>query len=137
MSTGAGWSLVSTRMGETTIAFHEVPRIEREQIILPLGVLERVEAQSLVFARHVERLARGGRHVRRGLLLHGPPGTGKTLTAKYLIGQMPDRTAVVLTGGGLGLIEQSVAFARMLEPSIVLLEDVDLVAEERTRQSTC
>ena len=130
-------SLASTRMGETTIAFHDVPRIEREQIILPAGVLERVETQSLVFARHVEQLRASRRHVRRGLLLHGPPGTGKTLTAKYLIGQMPDRTAVVLTGGGLGMIEQSVAFARMLEPSVVLLEDVDLVAEERTRQNTC
>jgi hypothetical protein len=134
---GRAISLVPTRMGEITIAFHDIPKIEREQIILPAGVLERVEAQSLVFARHVERLRASRRHVRRGLLLHGPPGTGKTLTAKYLIGQMPGRTAVILTGGGLGTIEQSVSFARMLEPSTVLLEDVDLVAEERTRQGVC
>src|SRR5262249_51569849 len=32
------------------------------------------------------------------------------------------------------MIEESVAFARMLQPSLVVLEDVDLVAEERTRQ---
>jgi len=40
----------------------------------------------------------------------------------------------LLTGRGLGLIEQSCALARILQPSIVILEDVDLVAEERTRR---
>jgi ATP-dependent 26S proteasome regulatory subunit len=56
------------------------------------------------------------------------------MTAMYVVGQLADRTVILLTGGGLGMIEQSVAFARMLEPSLVMLEDVDLVAEERTRQ---
>jgi ATP-dependent 26S proteasome regulatory subunit len=56
------------------------------------------------------------------------------MTAMYIVGQLPGRTVILLTGGGLGMIEQSVVFARMLEPSLVLLEDVDLVAEERTRQ---
>jgi len=97
-------------------------------------VLERVESHTIRFARHVERLRAARRHLRRGLLLHGPPGTGKTMTAMYVVGQLADRTVILLTGGGLGMIEQSVAFARMLEPSLVVLEDVDLVAEERTRQ---
>src|SRR5262249_36851239 len=40
-----------------------------------------------------------------------------------------------LTGRGIGLLEPSCRLARMLAPSIVILEDVDLIAEERTRQS--
>src|SRR5262245_58312793 len=40
---------------------------------------------------------------------------------------------LLLTGRGQGMIEQSCALARALQPSIVILEDVDLVAEERTR----
>jgi ATP-dependent 26S proteasome regulatory subunit len=56
------------------------------------------------------------------------------MTAMYVVGQLPGRTVILLTGGGLGMVGQSVAFARMLAPSMVVLEDVDLVAEERTRQ---
>jgi AAA+ superfamily predicted ATPase len=127
-------SLERSQHHETTIKFHRLPKVERDEIILPGGVLERVEAHSIVFARHIERLRASRRHLRRGLLLHVPPGTGKTMTATYVIGQLPGRTAVLLTGAALSMIEQSVALARMLEPSMVVLEDVDLIAEERTRQ---
>lgn len=42
-----------------------------------------------------------------------------------------------MTGRGMGLIEQSCTMARLLQPSIVVLEDVDLIAEERTREGAC
>ncbi len=45
---------------------------------------------------------------------------------------MPGRTTILLTGRGLGLIEQALAIARDLEPATVVFEDVDLVAGERT-----
>src|SRR5262249_45606383 len=70
---------------------------------------------------------------KRGILLHGPPGTGKTLTAMYLASQMPDRTILLLTGPALGAVESSCGMARALQPSMVVLEDVDLVAEARAR----
>jgi len=52
----------------------------------------------------------------------------------YLAGRMPERTTILMTGGGLGLVEQSCAMARALQPATLILEDVDLVAEERTVQ---
>jgi ATP-dependent 26S proteasome regulatory subunit len=76
-------------------------------------------------------LRAGGQHVKRGLLLHGPPGTGKTLTVRYVAGRSGDHTVVVLTGGGLGMIRPACSLARMLQPSIVVLEDVDLIAQHR------
>jgi ATP-dependent 26S proteasome regulatory subunit len=54
----------------------------------------------------------------------------------YLARQMPDRTVLVLTGQTLGLIEVSCSMARLLQPATLILEDVDLVAEERSRQSS-
>jgi ATP-dependent 26S proteasome regulatory subunit len=74
--------------------------------------------------------------MRRGLLMHGPPGVGKTLTAMYLATQMPDRTVVLLTGSGLGAVSSSVDLATALAPAIVILEDVDLVAMERSMEPT-
>jgi len=115
------------------VRFHKLPEISQQQIILPEGLLTRIERQTVRFAKHSKKLLAAGRHLKRGILLHGPPGTGKTLTAMYLASQLRDRTTLLLTGRGLGLIEQSCAMARALQPSMVILEDVDLVAEERTR----
>jgi hypothetical protein len=116
------------------VNFHRLPPIARDQIILPAGLLERIERQSVGFAKHAERLRAAGRHLKRGMLLHGSPGTGKTLTAMYLAGRMPDRTVLLITGRSMGLLEQACAMARVLQPATIVLEDVDLIAEERTRQ---
>lgn len=115
-----------------SVQFHHLPKVQRDAVILPDGTLERLERQALGVTREAERLVRAGRHLKRGVLLHGPPGTGKTLSVTYLLSAMPGRTAVLLTGRGLGLIPQAVAIARDLAPATVVFEDVDLVAGERT-----
>jgi ATP-dependent 26S proteasome regulatory subunit len=124
-------------MHSLQIHFHHLPAVARENIVLPEGLLERIERQTLHFGKHAEKLLAAGRHLKRGLLFHGAPGTGKTFTAMYLAGKISNRTVLLLTGRGLGLIEQSCALARTLQPSIVILEDVDLVAEERTHRPGC
>jgi cell division protease FtsH len=126
-------SLSADQFQGLQVTFHRLPDIRREQIILPEGLLDRIERQTVQFAKFTDKLLAAGRHLKRGILLHGPPGTGKTLTAMYLASHMRDRTVLLLTGRGLGLIEQSCAMARALQPAMIILEDVDLVAEERTR----
>ena len=118
-------------MGVGPIVFHARPNVGREAIVMPDGLLDRVERQVFGIAEQRERLRAGGQHVKRGLLLHGPPGTGKTLTVRYIAGRTADHTVVVLTGGGLGMIRPACSLARMLQPSIVVLEDVDLIAQHR------
>ncbi|CAA9467283.1 MAG: Cell division protein FtsH [uncultured Rubrobacteraceae bacterium] len=117
--------------GGAMVEFLAIPEIERDAVVLPEGVLERVERHTAGFAAHAGKLLAAGRHLKRGLLLHGPPGTGKTLTAMYLVGRMPGRTTLVLSGGSYGLVSPTCELARNLQPSMVILEDVDLVAEER------
>jgi hypothetical protein len=115
-----------------SVEFPRVDPVGRDAIVLPEGVLDVIELHTIEFARQSETLRRGGRHLRRGLLLHGPPGTGKTLSASYLISRLEGRTVIVLTGAALGLVSEACTMARELEPSMVLLEDIDLVAQERT-----
>ena len=100
-------------------------------MILPDGVLDAIERQVLGVARHAGRLRASGQHLKRGVLLHGAPGTGKTHTVRYLLGQMDGVTAVVLSGGALGRIREACSVARALQPSVVVVEDVDLIGEER------
>lgn len=115
------------------VELRSLPEVRRDGIILPEGLLERIERHSIAFSRHSERLLAAGRHLKRGVLLHGPPGTGKTLTAMYLATRMDGRTTLLVTGTGQGLIERCCTMARALQPSLVVIEDIDLIAEERTR----
>ena len=127
--------VISLHGGEeqsVSVQFHQLPPVSRDAVVLPDGTLNRLERHAIGVAEHAERLKAAGRQLKRGILLHGPPGTGKTLSVNYLLGAMPGRTTVLLTGRGLSLIEDAVAIARELTPATVVLEDVDLVAAERT-----
>lgn len=113
------------------LRFHRLPDVSRESIILPDAVLSRIERQTIGFSDVASDLAKSGRHLKRGVLLHGPPGTGKTLTAMYLAARMKGRTVVLATGRGHGALEYTCSIARSLQPATVVLEDVDLFATDR------
>lgn len=116
---------------QTIMSFHRLPNVQRGDVILPEGVLDRIDRHAITFSEQAERLIAAGRPVKRGMLLYGPPGTGKTLTIMYLAGRMKGRTVLLTTGRGLGMISAVAAMARILAPSTVVVEDVDLIAQER------
>ena len=64
-------------------------------------------------------------------MLFGPPGTGKTHTTRYLVQQLTGSTVLMLSGQSLHAVGPITTMARDLQPSVVVLEDVDLVAEDR------
>jgi hypothetical protein len=119
-------------MGNVVLTFAEVPTTEREHVVLPEVVLGRVERHALEVSTHREALMAAGQHLKRGLLLFGPPGTGKTHTTRYLIGRMDGYTRMMLTGRALHVIGATADLARDLQPAVIVLEDVDLVAEDRS-----
>ena len=50
---------------------------------------------------------------------------------RYLTGRLTDTTIILLTGRSIRFIDAAAALARRLQPSMVVLEDVDLVATDR------
>jgi len=114
------------------VRFVRRPALGADDLVLPPGVLERIERHVLGPTRHRAALQAAGRHLARGLLLWGPPGTGKTLTVRYLTARLTEATVIILAGPALGLAGAFGGLARRLAPAVVVLEDVDLVAEERS-----
>ncbi|WP_147331999.1 AAA family ATPase [Geodermatophilus marinus] len=121
-----------TPMGGVELTFLEPPGTVREDVVLPEPVLDRIERHALGVAEHRDALAAAGQHLKRGLLLYGPPGTGKTHTVRYLLGRMSGYTRLLLTGRSLGAVGSMAELARDLQPAVVVLEDVDLVAADRS-----
>ena len=125
-------TIEADRRGNRHVVFLERPSMEESELVLPDGVLERIERHVVGPSRHREALLARDRHLGRGLLLWGPPGTGKTLTVRFLTSRVLDATVIILSGSSLGMVGAFGNLARRLAPSLVVLEDVDLVAQERT-----
>lgn len=116
---------------QAPIRFQHRPSLAREALVLPQGTLDMIERHVVGITNQREKLLAAGQHLKRGVLLHGPPGTGKTHTVRYLLGRLEGVTVVVLSGQALGAIGSACSIARTLQPSVVVVEDVDLIAEHR------
>lgn len=121
----------SEHHGNELVSFLPRPAVGAADVVLPDGVLESVETHIAGIADWAAELRHASQHLKRGLLLHGPPGTGKTHTVRYLTGRLTGSTVILLTGTSIRFIESAAALARRLQPSIVVLEDVDLVGMDR------
>jgi ATPase family associated with various cellular activities (AAA) len=63
--------------------------------------------------------------------LRGAAGTGKTHTIHYLACQLPDHTTLLVTAEQVGLLDHYFQLARFLQPAMIVIEDVDLIARAR------
>ena len=130
-------SFGSSMFGErsSVLRFHPRPTMGEEGLILPPSTFDDVRRQVVGVARNRDRLRAAGQHLKRGVLLYGPPGVGKTHTVRYLVSQLVDTTVIELTGETLGGIREACSVARSLQPSMIVVEDVDLIAQQRDHYS--
>lgn len=113
------------------IMVHRLPPVHREQVILSEQTLKLLDRNVLRFVESREALRRLGLSTRKGILLYGSPGTGKTHTIRYLAANPPDHTTLIITAAQMGRLGAYMGLARLLQPAIVVIEDVDLIARDR------
>jgi ATP-dependent 26S proteasome regulatory subunit len=113
--------------GGSSVKVHRLAKIDRDNVILPSKTLAVLDHNITGFIAARQQLTSLRFQARKGLLFYGPPGTGKTHTIHYLASQLKEHTAEQV-----GLIGEYFRLARFLQPSLMVIEDVDLIARERT-----
>ena len=114
---------------------HRLPPIDRETVILPEQTLRLLDRNVLSFVGSRASLRRLGQSTRKGILLYGPPGTGKTHTIRYLATNLPGHTTLIITAEQVAFLGVYMNLARLLQPALVVIEDVDLIARDRNEMA--
>jgi hypothetical protein len=113
------------------VKVHRLHSVTREEVILPqktLSLLDRNVGGFIAARDYIKGLRFSAK---KGLLFYGPPGTGKTHTIHYLASQLPEHTTLLITAEQVGLLGEYFRLARFLQPAMMIIEDVDLIARER------
>jgi len=114
------------------VRVHRLEAVPREELVLAESTIGLLERNVINFSQQRGELLRHGMPLKKGLLFYGPPGTGKTYTIRYLASRLPNHTILLMTAEQMGLIREYISLARLLQPSIIVIEDADLIARERT-----
>jgi SpoVK/Ycf46/Vps4 family AAA+-type ATPase len=122
---------------KSTFEYHQIKGLEFVSVgstaVEPLddSLTDQLDLNLLSFVRHRDVLSAVGVASNRGLFLCGPPGTGKTTTCRYLRQQLPDHTFLLVGAEGVMSIRAVFSIARRLAPTVLILEDVDLMFPSR------
>jgi SpoVK/Ycf46/Vps4 family AAA+-type ATPase len=116
-------------------AFVSIPAVAMDDVILDPATWRELRRQVLDFV-DMEPAFRAARlPFRRGVLLAGPPGVGKTLAFRALTHHLAGRCTILwLTARAIRYAEDFArvfGLARSLAPTLVILEDLDLIVRDR------
>lgn len=115
----------------TPVYVHKLHNVQRDEVILPEKTMRLLDRNIGDFVRQREKLRKLGLPIKKGLLFYGAPGTGKTHTVHYLAGQLPDHTTLLVTAEQVANLDHYFQLARFLQPAMIVIEDVDLIARDR------
>jgi hypothetical protein len=117
--------------GIHTIAFRQIQPVANDDLILPESVKTLIRGSIVDFYNHRETLQSIGVELKRGILFYSPPGTGKTSICLHLAGLLPNFTICFVAGRKLLHPRELCSMARYLQPTMLVFEDIDLIARER------
>jgi len=121
------------RYGGESVQVHTLRVVSREEVILPDKTLLLLERNVNAFMRVRQEIKNLGFSGKKGLLFYGPPGTGKTHSIHYLASQLPGHTTLLISAGDIENVAAYFDVARFLQPSMIVIEDVDIIASARNR----
>lgn len=118
------------------VKVHKLKIVEAKDIILEEATLELLERNIINFVKNREKLKAFGMSSKKGVMFYGVPGTGKTHTIHYLANILKEHTTFLITADQMIHIGDYITLARLLQPSIVVIEDADLIARSRATMNS-
>lgn len=116
------------------LRFLKPPARSWDGVVLDAEIKREIRANTIGFLASRERLACYGIPPKRGVLLVGEPGTGKTLVCKALMAEGEGTTCILTHAYSLDeeeYITELYELAQDLSPTIVFIEDIDIIAQNR------
>ncbi|HEV8014978.1 MAG TPA: ATP-binding protein [Stellaceae bacterium] len=80
--------------------------------------------------RDRDMLKAEGLSIKRGLLLSGPPGDGKSSTLECFVNEIAGQATIIIVEA-IDHLRAIYHLAQMLAPTVVILEDLDLITKNR------
>jgi len=105
-----------------------------DSIVMDAEAKAEIKANTVGFLKRTEQWSKYGIPVKRGILLAGEPGTGKTIICRVLMAEADGITCITTNGYALDdddYISELYELADDLSPSIVFIEDIDLIGQNR------
>ena len=116
------------------ISFLDVKQRDWESVILDASTKESVRLNTVGFLNNVDKIEELGIPPKRGIILAGDPGTGKTIICKAIMAEAENITCITTEAYGQysgPYISGLYYLAQDLSPSLVFLEDIDFIGQER------
>jgi len=116
------------------ISFLNAGQREWDSVILDPAMKKEIRLNTIGFLKNCTQLEKYGVPAKRGIILAGEPGTGKTIVCKALMSEADNITCIATSAEGMvqgGYIPELFSVAQALSPSIIFIEDIDFIGQER------
>ena len=128
-----GRALAATAGNGLAIEPAELPVVTRADVVVPDDVWAEIDLNIASVTVHRELMERLGLGVRRGILLAGPPGVGKTVISQVIARELLGDFTVIIVDARAGQSALTGVYkeARSLGPTVIIIEDIDLIVTSR------
>ena len=110
-----------------------------DNVILPTPMRDDIILNTVSVIERSDELKSKGLPRKRGVMLVGKPGTGKTLTSTILTHAYPWTVIILtpdITSHGPDAVRFTYDLARQLAPTMVVVEDLDLIGSKRNMNAS-
>jgi transitional endoplasmic reticulum ATPase len=132
-----GKALTATEHNGLVLEVTDLPAVTRSNVIVPESVWSEIDLNVAAVTTQRELMTKLGLGVRRGVLLAGPPGVGKTVISQVISREMlgPFTVITVDARAGQSALAGVYKEAHTLGPTLIVLEDLDLIVGDRRKSS--
>jgi hypothetical protein len=120
--------------------FLDLAEVTWDDVVLPRGMKTLLNGLVHTSIKNERLLIKNKLSLKRGILMAGSPGNGKTTALRVIIKEVPEGTTVIMAQpshmSNSNDVRSVCQMARDLAPSILAIEDIDWIAEERHTSSS-